>query len=62
MERGRIVADQQDREAFVARLGAVATATGTTLYAWTLLPTHGHLLLRSGAHGLPRFMRRLLTS
>jgi hypothetical protein len=47
-ERGRIVADQQDREAFVARLGAVATATGTTLYAWALLPHHAHLLLRSG--------------
>jgi len=61
MERGRIAADQQDREAFVARLGAVATATGTTLYAWALLPNHAHLLLRSGAQGLPRFMRRVLT-
>jgi len=36
-------------------------ATGTTLYAWALLPNHAHLLLRSGAQGLPRFMRRLLT-
>jgi REP element-mobilizing transposase RayT len=61
LERGRIVADEEDREAFVARLGELATATGTTLYAWALLPNHAHLLLRSGAAGLPQFMRRLLT-
>ena len=61
MERGQIVADREDREAFVARLGDVATATGTALYAWALLPNHAHLLLRSGAQGLPQFMRRLLT-
>jgi REP element-mobilizing transposase RayT len=46
---------------FLARLGEVAMATGTTLYAWALLPNHAHLLLRSGAQGLPRFMCRLLT-
>src|SRR5271157_3871438 len=61
MERGQIVADREDREAFVARLGDIATATGTTLYAWALLPNHAHLLLRSGPQGLPQFMRRLLT-
>ncbi len=60
MERGRIVADRQDREAFVARLGVVATATGTTISAWALWPHHAHLLLRSGPRGLPRFMRRVL--
>ena len=61
LERGQIVADAQDRAAFLARLGTVATATGTTLYAWALLPNHAHLLVRSGRAGLPRFMRRLLT-
>jgi len=61
MERGTIVTDDADRTAFVARLGAVATATGTTVYAWALLPNHAHLLLRSGPQGLPPFMRRLLT-
>ena len=53
--------DDADREAFVTRLGKVAQATDTTIYAWALLPNHAHLLLRSGAQGLPRFMRRLLT-
>ncbi len=60
-ERGQIVTDREDRAMFLARLGEVARATGTTLYAWALLPNHAHLLLRSGAQGLPRFMRRLLT-
>lgn len=61
IEQGRIVADRKDRENFVARIGEVATATGTTIYAWALLPNHVHLLVRSGRQGLPRFMRRLLT-
>ena len=61
LERGAIVRDEPDREAFVARLGEMAQATGTTVYAWALLPNHAHLLLRSGPAGLPRFMRRLLT-
>ncbi len=61
LERGAIVKDDVDREAFVTRFGAVAQATGTPIYAWALLPNHAHLLLRSGPAGLPRFMRRLLT-
>ncbi len=61
IERGRIVADEQDRAAFVARLGTVAIATGTVCYAWALLSNHAHLLLRSGPHGLPHAMRRFLT-
>lgn len=61
LERGVIVKDDADREAFVTRLGTVAQATGTTIYGWALLPNHAHILLRSGPAGLPRFMRRLLT-
>ena len=34
---------------------------GRWVYAWALLPNHAPLLLRSGAPGLPQFMRRLLT-
>jgi putative transposase len=61
LERGMIVRDDIDRDAFVVRLGDVAQATGTAIYAWALLPNHAHLLLRSGPGGLPCFMRRLLT-
>ena len=59
--RGQIVADREECEAFVARPGEVATATGPPLSVWALLPNHAHLLLRSGAQGLPQVMRRLLT-
>lgn len=61
LERGAIVKDDADREAFVTRLGEVARATGTHVYAWALLPNHAHLLVRSGTAGLPTFMRRVLT-
>lgn len=61
IEQGKIVADRQDRAAFVSRMGEVAAATQTSIYAWALLPNHAHLLLRSGPQGLPKFMRRLLT-
>ena len=61
IERGKIVADAEDRGAFLTRLGDVARVTRTTVYAWALLPNHAHLLLRSGPAGLPHFMRRLLT-
>lgn len=59
--QGEIVADAQDREVFLTRLGELATTTGTTIYAWAILPNHAHLLLRSGAQGLSQFMRRVLT-
>ena len=61
LEREKIVADRQDRADFVARLGAVAGATRTTIYARVLLPTRAHLLLQSGPQGLPTFMRRVPT-
>lgn len=61
LERGVIVKDDADRAAFVTRLGTLAQATGTRIYAWALLPNYAHLLLRSGPAGLPRLMRRLLT-
>ena len=61
LERGMIVRDDTDRDAFVTRLGDLAQGSGTAIYAWALLPNHAHLLLRSGPRGLSRFMRRLLT-
>ena len=57
----RIVDDLWDRGNFVSRLGQVASDTGTRIYAWALMTNHAHILLRSGQHGLSRFMRRLLT-
>ncbi|MCK8602611.1 transposase [Desulfoferrobacter suflitae] len=62
IERRRIVDDQEDRDRFAARLGDLAIETGTAIYAWSLLTNHAHILLRSGSGGLPKFMRRFLTS
>ena len=61
IERRRIVNDVADRKNFVRRLGELSTATNTTIYAWTLMTNHGHILLRSSEIGLSGFMRRLLT-
>jgi len=61
IEKRRIVDDQKDREAFVLRLGDVVTDTKTSIYAWSLMNNHAHLLVRSGPLGLSQFMRRLLT-
>jgi len=61
IERGRIVDDRWDRGNFVSRMGQVASDTKTVIYAWALMTNHAHILLRSGPHGLSRFMRRFLT-
>jgi len=61
IERRRIVDDELDCRKFVARLGKMALATDTKVYAWALLPNHAHFLLASGPKGLASFMRRFLT-
>jgi REP element-mobilizing transposase RayT len=61
IEKGLIVRDDKDREAFVARLGNLVAFTRTSVYGWALLPNHFHLLVRTSTVGLPAFMRRLLT-
>lgn len=61
LDRGLIARDDQDRSTLVSRLADQVRATGTTVFAWALLPNHAHLLVRSGPVGLPTFMRRLLT-
>ena len=43
IERRAIFRDNTDRAAFVTRMGAGVTATGTKLYCWALLPNHAHL-------------------
>jgi putative transposase len=61
IEKRNIVEDDDDRRRFVQRLGTLATETGTAIYAWALMSNHAHILLSSGAQGLPQFMRRFLT-
>ena len=61
IEKRQIVDDETDRRDFVRRLGALAEETRTPIYAWALMSNHAHILLCSGASGLAKFMRRLLT-
>ena len=56
-----IVDDDKDRKDFVPRMGDLSSETDTAIYAWALLKNHAHILLRSGAVGLPKFMPRFLT-
>jgi REP element-mobilizing transposase RayT len=61
IERRKIFKDDTDRINFLDRLGKVLSETGTTCFAWALIPNHFHLLLRTGACPLSTVMRRLLT-
>jgi putative transposase len=61
IERRAIFQDDVDRETFVDQLGHVLRETSTPCYAWSLIPNHFHLLLRTGRVPLATVMRRLLT-
>ena len=61
IERQLLFRDDHDREDFVHRVAAWAEAEGLFVYAWTLLPNHFHLLVRTGSRPLARSMRSLLT-
>jgi putative transposase len=61
IERRNIFSDDQDREGFIDRLGELVVDTRTTCFAWSLIPNHFHLLLRTGDVPVATVMRRLLT-
>lgn len=57
----RLFQAKVDAEDFLARVARLAKAGDVQVYAWALMPTHFHLLLRTGAQPLPTSMRQLLT-
>jgi REP element-mobilizing transposase RayT len=61
IEQKPIFKDDVDREDFLHRLGSILTETDTTCFAWSLIPNHFHLLLRTGSVPVATVMRRLLT-
>ena len=61
IEKRNIFDDKYDRANIVVRIEELAKETGTSIYAWSLMTNHVHILLKSGPHGLSQFMRRLLT-
>jgi REP element-mobilizing transposase RayT len=61
IERRKIFRDNQDRNHWIERMGAVLEDTATPCFAWALMSNHVHLLLRTGRVPLSTVMRRLLT-
>lgn len=61
IERRNIFKDDADREGFLDRLAGILTETSTPCEAWSLMPNHFHLLVRTGDVPIAVVMRRLLT-
>jgi len=61
IEGTRIFRTQEDREDFLSRLSQICKAGGLSVYAWALLDTHFHLLVRTEHQSLSHNMRKLLT-
>ena len=61
IERGKIFKDSVDRREFLKRLAAGLAKTGCRCYAWSLMPNHFHLLIRTGQTSLSDLMRKVLT-
>ena len=61
IEKRRIVDDKVDRARLVQRMEDLSKETGTSVYAWSVMTNHAHILLKSANRGLSYFMRRFLT-
>ena len=61
IERRKIFAGDADRDHFLHRLGEILQDAGTTCFAWSMMPNHFHLLLRTGSIPISTVMSRLLT-
>jgi len=61
IEKRPIFRDNADRLNFLERLGKLLGDTHTLCFAWSLMPNHFHLLLKTGPTPLSILMRRLLT-
>ncbi len=61
LERRVLFQDDLDRVDFVARLAALTEEGALAVDAGALLPTHAHLLVRTGRFPFARSLQRLLT-
>ena len=61
IERKNIFKDDADKDNFSERLKNILTDSGTSCFAWALIPNHFHLLLRTGRVPISTVMKRLLT-
>jgi putative transposase len=61
VERRPIFRTEPDRADFLRRLQGLAGKEDVRVFAFALMATHFHLVLRRGRATLAHFMRRLLT-
>jgi putative transposase len=61
IERSKVFRNDADKDHFLERLGNILKESGTSCYAWALIPNHFHLLLKTGPVPITTVMRRLLT-
>jgi len=61
IERRKIFIEEGDYQDFIERLGKILGEGEGVCYAWSLMPNHFHLLLRTGSGTLVRVMQRLMT-
>jgi putative transposase len=61
IDKTKIFRDDQDKAAFLERLGQNVLEADCSVYAWVLMDNHVHLLFRSGRQGISAVMRKLLT-
>ena len=57
----KIFRTKKDREDFLGRVATLCETGALTVYAWALMDTHFHLLVRTGRQALSASMRKLLT-
>lgn len=63
IEEREIFRLNKERDAFVERLAEMASEKGgPTVYAWTLMSNHFHLLIRPAEMHLSTLMQRLMTA
>ncbi len=61
IERTKIFRTDRDREDFPNRLADLCMDGNLIVYAWSLMPNHFHLLVRTGRQPISKSMRKLLT-
>ena len=61
IERHDIFFDNKDRDDFINRLSVLVEENAVEVYAWTLMPNHFHLLLKTKNRPLSSSMKKLLT-
>ena len=57
----KIFRTKKDREDFLCRIAMLCETGALAVYAWALMDTHFHLLVRTGREALSSSMRKLLT-